>query len=319
METGLGILERDGTVVRSTGSWYEVQLEDRVIPSKVRGKFRLRDEDVNNPIIVGDAVRIRLNDDGTGLITEVHPRRNQLIRRAAGRKVGQAHILVTNVDRAWAVMSVKSPRFNPGFLDRFLVMAGRMDIPAGIVINKIDLLREEDQEALAFWQALYEEMGYPVLLTSAVTGAGIDAFREWLQQQTNAFSGLSGTGKSSLLNAVEPSLNLRIGKVSERTNKGQHTTTNATLHPLSFGGFVVDTPGLREFGVIDLEPSDLGHYFLEFGPYLHQCRFPTCTHDHEPGCAIKEALEAEAITEERYLSYLNILHSIRLGEEDVGR
>jgi ribosome biogenesis GTPase len=319
METGGDTREQDGTVVRSTGSWYEVQLEDRVVPSKVRGRFRLRDEDVNNPVIVGDAVRIRLNDDGTGLITDLYPRRNQLVRRAAGRKVGQAHILVTNVDRAWAVMSVKSPRFNPGFLDRFLVMAGRMDIPAGIVINKVDLLREDDLEALAFWRDLYAEMGYPVLPTSAVTGEGIEDLRGWLQGQTNAFSGLSGTGKSSVLNAVEPSLHLRTGQVSERTNKGQHTTTNATLYPLSFGGFVVDTPGLREFGVIDLEAADLGHYFIEFGPYLHQCRFPTCTHDHEPGCAVKEALEAETITEERYLSYLNILHSIRLGDEDVGR
>lgn len=306
-------------MIRSTGSWYDVQTQEGVVPSKIRGKFRLEHSDATNPVVVGDHVRIRMNQDGTGLILEIHPRKNVLSRRAAGRRVGKVHVIAANIDAAWVIQSIRLPKINPGFIDRFLVMAERNEIPAGIVFNKLDLMREADRDAVFFLRDLYRSLGYPVLLTSVVTGEGISDFVEALKGKTSVIMGPSGAGKSSLLNAIEPGLNLRIGQVSQKTKKGRHTTTYAALYPLSFGGFVADTPGLREFGLIDLEPSDLGHYFVEFRPYLSHCRFPNCTHDHEPGCAVKEAVERDDITIERYESYLNILHSLRLGAKDVGR
>jgi len=314
-----GPAHREGIVIRSTGSWYDVQTEEGVIPSKIRGKFRLQASETTNPVVVGDRVTIRINEDGTGLITEIHPRKNELSRRAAGRRVGKVHVIAANIDAAWVIQSIRMPKINPGFIDRFLVVAEMNEIPAGIVFNKLDLMREADRDAVFFMRDLYRSLGYPVLLTSALTGEGLAEFAEALKDKTSVVMGPSGAGKSSLLNAIEPGLNLRIGAVSAKHRKGRHTTTFVSLYPLSIGGFVADTPGLREFGITNLDPSDLGHYFVEFRPYLTHCRFPNCTHDHEPGCAVKAAVEREEITIERYESYLNILHSIRLGEKDVGR
>ncbi len=308
-----------GTVVRSTGSWYDVQTPGGLVPAKIRGKFRLREEDVTNPVAVGDRVTMRMGADGAGLITEIHPRRTKLSRRAAGRRAGKEHVIVANVDRAWAVQSVRRPRLNPGFVDRFLVMAEVYEIDAGLVINKMDLLRPKDAERIDFYHDLYAGLGYHVLRTCAITGAGVDALREALTGHTNVIAGPSGAGKSSLLNAVEPGLDLRTAAVSEKTSKGRHTTTAAALHPLAGGGFVADTPGIREFGLVDLHPDELSHFFVEFFRYLDDCRFPNCTHDHEPGCAVKAAVESGEITEERYASYLNILDALREGAGNVGR
>ncbi|MFQ5569240.1 MAG: ribosome small subunit-dependent GTPase A [Rhodothermales bacterium] len=308
-----------GVVICSTGSWHEVQVDDRVVSSKVRGKFRLEEQEVTNPVAVGDRVTLRLNPDGTGLITDIHERKNKLSRRAAGRRVGREQIIVTNIDRVWIVQSIHLPKPRPGFIDRVLVTAEAHDIPAGIVFNKIDLLDKKSRSTLDHLKTLYQDLGYEILLTSALTGEGVNAFRNALLDQTSVITGPSGVGKSTLLNAAEPGLDLRTGEVSLKTRKGRHTTTHAALFPLSDGGFVVDTPGMREFGVIDLEPWELTHFFPEFQPYLEDCRFPTCTHDHEPGCAVKEAVLEDEITEQRYYSYLNILHSIRMGEKDVGR
>ncbi len=307
----------EGTVIRSTGSWYDVRCGDRTVPSKVRGKFRLEDTDTTNPVAVGDEVTVRINDDGSGFITEIHERTNRLVRRAAGRRVGREHVIVSNVDMVWAVQSVNLPRLNPGFIDRILVVAGRNDLPAGVLINKMDLVTEDTAPDDVV--DLYRELGYPVLLMSAETGEGVDQLLAETAQRTTVLVGQSGTGKSTLLNVLDPDLDVRTGEVSERTKKGRHTTTNVTLYPLSNGGFIVDTPGVREFGVLDFEPLDLAHYFVEFVPFIHQCRFPNCTHDHEPGCAIVEAVERGDITEIRYRSYLNILDSLHLGERDVGR
>lgn len=308
----------EGTVIRSTGSWYDVRCGDRTVPSKVRGKFRLEETETTNPVAVGDNVTIRLNDDGTGLIVDIHERDNRLVRRAAGRKVGREHVIVANVDKVWTVQAVDFPRPNPGFIDRILVVAGRNEVPAGLLINKADLLENDDEEVNNVI-GLYRSLDYPVLVVSAHTGEGLDELNSQMAGQTTVFVGPSGTGKSTLLNAIEPGLDVRTGEVSERTRKGKHTTTSVTLYPLSNGGFVVDTPGVREFGVLDLEPMDLAHYFVEFVPFIHDCRFPNCTHDHEPGCAIIEAVERGDISEQRYRSYLNILDSLRLGERDIGR
>jgi ribosome biogenesis GTPase / thiamine phosphate phosphatase len=321
----------EGTVARSTGSWYTVEPDGggEAVLARARGVFRLQAEEIDetNPLAVGDRVRLRMEDDGTALITDILPRKNQLSRRAAGRRVGKEQVIAANVDAAWCVQATFKPKFNAGFVDRFLVMAEAYHLAAGIVLNKADLLEGEPraQEVLAFWRGLYEGLGYPVLLTSAATGEGAEAFGETLRGKLSVVAGPSGVGKSSLLNAVDPALGLRTGAVSEKTQKGKHTTTFATLYRLSLPpvdgkeGYVVDTPGIREYGIWDMEPAELGGYFVEFRPFLPHCRFPDCTHDHEPGCAVGEAVDEGLIAPERYGSYLNILASVREGEADVGR
>lgn len=296
----------------------DVQVGNRALPCRIRGKFRLLEENTTNPVAVGDHVRVEVQGDETGVIVEILPRHNKLSRRAAGRRSGQEHVIVANVDAAWAIQAVTLPRLNPGFVDRLLVMAEAHEIPAGIVFNKTDLLAADDADMM-FWKELYEDLGYPVLLTSAENGEGIEAFREELAGRTSVLAGPSGVGKSSLLNVVEPELGLRTGEVSEKTRKGRHTTTVAELVPLSFGGFVVDTPGIREFGLWDLAPEELSHFFVEMVPFLDECRYPSCTHDHEPECGVKQAVDEGKITEERYASYLNMLDSLLRGDDDVGR
>lgn len=292
---------------------------DGVLPCKVRGRFRLQGGEATNPVVIGDRVRVLKQSDGTGLIMELHERSTRLVRRAAGRRVGVSHVIAANIDAAWVVQSVDLPRFNPGFVDRFLVMTGVHHIPAGIVINKADLLDDRTGPPIGFWADLYSGLEYPVLLTSALKGDGVDTFRGALSDRISVVAGPSGVGKSTLLNAVDEDLGLRTGKVSSRTRKGTHTTTSASLHALEGGGYVADTPGLREFGLVDLDPPHLSHYFTEMVPILTGCRFPNCTHDHEPGCAVIDAVDDGTISQERYASYLGMLRSLRLGDRDVGR
>ncbi|MEZ4700319.1 MAG: ribosome small subunit-dependent GTPase A [Rhodothermales bacterium] len=307
----------EGIVVRSTGSWHDVRVDDTIVPARMRGKFRLSDKEATNPLAVGDRVTLQMNPDQTGSISAIHPRRNRLSRRAAGRRVGIEHVLAANIDAAWVIQAVRMPAPNPGFVDRFLVMAEYHHLPAGIVLNKIDLLRPEDEEAVDAFEAIYTDIGYPVLRTSAVSGVGMETLREALAGKTNVLTGPSGAGKSTLLNALAPELALATGAVSERTNKGRHTTTFPSLHPLPEGGYVVDTPGIREYGLYDVEAGELSHYFVEFRPYLDECHFPNCTHDHEPACAVRDAVDAGEIHPSRYRSYLNMLDSY--AGADTGR
>ncbi len=307
--------ERRGLVVRSTGSWYDVRTDDGDdLKARIRGRFRLDaiEIDETNPLAVGDRVVMVVGDDGTAIINQIEPRENQLSRRASGKRGSvREHVMVANVDRAWCVQSTFGPKVNPGFVDRFLVAAETRHIPAGLILNKADLLDGEPraQEAIAFWQELYEDLGYPVLLTSTKSGLGVDAFRAALAGRISVVSGPSGVGKSSLLNAVEPGLGLKTSEIGERTQKGRHTTTFATLLEAG-GGWVADTPGIREFGLWDLTPQELGGYFVEFRPFIPDCRFPDCTHAHEPGCAVQAAVDAEEITPERYGSYLAMLETV---------
>ena len=302
----------EGVVTSSTGSWYDVQVGDRTIPSRMRGKFRLTRQDVTNPIAVGDRVTLRVADeDQTGFITDIHERTNKLSRRAAGPREGQEHVLVANVDRIWSVQAVRRPALNPRFLDRLLVGAAAQDVPAGLIINKIDLMTQDDLPDVMDLHLRYADLGYPVLATSATEELGLDRLRDAFDGQVNAITGPSGAGKSTLLNALEPDLELRTGSVSSTTEKGTHTTTHAELHALSDDSYVVDTPGVREFGVRDVHPKDLAHYFPDLSPYVNACQFPDCTHDHEPNCAVKAAVERGDVHAERHESYLAILESLR--------
>jgi len=306
----------EGIVTRSTGSWYAVQVGDRIVPSRVRGKFRLTREDVTNPVAVGDRVTIRLNEeDGTGFIMDIHERETKLSRRAAGHRPGEEHVMVANIDRVWIMQAVDRPRFNAAFIDRLLVAAAVFELPAGLILNKMDLMTGESRPAVMDLHNRYADLGYPVLPTSVEAAYGLDAVRDALQDQTSVITGPSGTGKSSLLNAIEPGLDVETGEVSESTSKGTHTTTHAELHPLSFGGYVVDTPGIREFGLRAVHSKDLAHFFPDLRPYVNACKFPDCTHDHEPGCAIKEAVAQGHVHPARYDSYLHIFESLREAEE----
>ncbi len=316
----------EGRVLRSTGSWYEVQVPDApddvpvVVPSRIRGKFRLNENDVTNPVAVGDRVTIQYNDDEeTGMIVEIHERRNRLSRRAAGRRVQQEHVMVANIDRAWVVQAVQQPPLNTPFVDRFLVMAGVHNIPAGLVINKMDLADAEQKRQVEAVAERYRSIDYPVYCTSAIEEEGVAAWHKALRDQVNVVTGPSGAGKSSLINAIAPELDIETKTISKQTQKGRHTTTFAALHPLPEGGHIVDTPGVREFGILDMHPADLCHFFVEFVPYIDACKFDDCTHDHEPGCAVKEAVDEGAIHPERYDSYLSILYSLQDGMEGVGR
>ncbi len=294
-----------------------------MVSCTIRGRFRLKEEDTTNPVVIGDHVTILMNEDESGVITDRGERHGKLSRRAAGRRVGREHVIIANVDRAWIVQSVREPRINPGFIDRFLVMADARGIEAGIIINKTDLFDERAEEHVGFIAGMYVDLGFEVLFTSTKTGDGIDDLRDELLTGIHVFVGPSGVGKSSLLNALLPDLELRTGVISQATQKGKHTTTYAELIQVGEvrpdGGFIGDTPGLREFGLYDIEPAHLSHHFVEFRKYLGECRFPNCTHDHEPDCHIKDLVEEDVLPIERYESYINMLRSLQLGNADVGR
>ena len=262
---------------------------------------------------------VRLGKDGAGYITRVHARANYLSRRAAGRRIGREQTLVSNVDAVWIIQSFTLPGPNPGLMDRVLVAAEAQEIHAGIIFNKMDLADAHTHGEVRTLQDRYAPLGYSIHCTSATTGAGMAAFRKALREKVNIFTGPSGVGKSTLLNALEPGLRLPVGAVSYKTRKGRHTTSNAELFLLTGGGGVVDTPGIREFGVLNLEPWELSHHFPEFRPHLTRCHFAACTHHHEPDCGVKEACGNRTIAKERYASYLNILHSIRTGKAHAGR
>ncbi|TVR16224.1 MAG: ribosome small subunit-dependent GTPase A [Balneolaceae bacterium] len=297
-------------VIQSTGKWYKVASPNGdVIECRLPGKFRLDKKEVTNPVAVGDYVDVVTGSDGTGTITEIYQRENYVPRQATHGRRGE-QILVANIDKAWVVQSVRQPKLNTGFIDRFLVTCEAYEVHPGIIINKMDLAKNRDQQFVEHLVELYKEIGYDIVLTSIEDEKSIEHLSEKLRDKTSVFIGPSGAGKTSLLNAVDPGLGLRVGEVSSKTQKGKHTTTFARLVPLKYGGFIADTPGIREFGMVNIEKSELSLFFPEMAEPRNNCKFYNCTHYHEPGCGVSEAYEEGKIDAERYNSYLNILESL---------
>lgn len=313
-------LINNGLVVRTTGSWYRVMLSDgTVVDCRLRGNYRIRGNKQTNPIAVGDRVSFQLVEDGTGMITDVADRRNYIIRRST-KLSKQTHVIAANIDQLCLVATLGFPRTSTGFIDRLLVTAEAYHIPAVIIFNKCDLYNDELWAIHNEIKAIYESVGYPVYEVSALEGTGIEYVKELVAGKVSLFSGHSGVGKSALLNAIDPSLNLRTGEVSDWSLKGKHTTTFAEIFPLKLNNsttqqfnnstFLIDTPGIKEFGMVDFTPEELSHFFPEMRVCLHDCHFANCTHRHEPGCAVKAAVESGEISFERYQNYLNIIDSI---------
>lgn len=308
---------QEGLVIRTTGSWYRVLLADSSqYDCRLRGNYRLRGNKQTNPVAVGDIVDFNLQDDGTGVITDVHDRRNYIVRRAT-KLSKQTHVIAANIDLLCIVATLGLPRTSTGFIDRLLVTAEAYHIPAAIIFNKCDLYDDELWEIHNELKAIYTGAGYPVLEVSALKGTGLDNLKEMIAGKTVLFSGHSGVGKSALLNAISPGLGLKVGQISDWSLKGKHTTTFAEIHPVplstlnsQLSTFLIDTPGIKEFGMVDFTAQELSHFFPEMRTRLHDCRFANCTHRHEPGCAIKKAVDDGLISAERYQNYLNILEDI---------
>lgn len=295
-----------GKVLKATRKTYNVAVDGKIISCTIRGKLIHENKEYTS-VKVGDNVEVALISDGEGVIEKILPRKNQLSRVIESRAY-QEHVIATNVDRILIILSTKNPPFKSGLLDRYLVISEKNHLPAIICINKIDLAdRAEFQSYLEY----YPSIGYPLLFTSAVTGEGIPELADILKDGVTALVGHSGVGKSSLIKAIEPELDIKIASVSERTRKGQHTTTVVELFPLSNGGYVIDTPGIRELGFWGIYKKDLPQYFVEFRDFIMNCQFSDCTHIHEPGCAVKQAVEEGKILPERYRNYINISHSLK--------
>lgn len=294
-----------GTVVRATGSWYEVLAGEEMVRCRIRGRLRLKGIRSTNPVVVGDRVVCEAEEEGDYAICSIEPRRNYVIRRASNLSK-ESHIIAANVDRALLVCTLFHPETAREFIDRFLVTCEAYKIPVTIALAKIDLAREMP-EAVADFHRTYEGAGYRVVELSATEGEGVDAVRDWVGEGTTLVSGNSGVGKSTLIRALDPSIDARTGEISESHHKGKHTTTFSTMYRLRSGGSIIDTPGIKGFGLIDIDGAELWHYFPEMIGRSGACRFYNCTHTHEPGCAVAEAVRTGEIAPSRYESYLKIL------------
>lgn len=296
----------NGIVMKSTGSWYAVRMENGdIVECRIRGKFRTEGIRTTNPLAVGDVVEIEEGNDG-GVITGIKKRRNYIIRKSTNLSK-EAHIIASNVDLALLVATVNHPVTSTVFIDRFLVTAEAYNIPAVLIFNKKDLYDANDQAMLEGLMAIYREVGYPCYPVSAATGENIEQVRALLKDKTTVLSGMSGVGKSSLINRIEPGLTLKVAEISNAHDSGKHTTTFAEMFPLAQGGVIIDTPGLRSFGMIDMKKEELSHFFPEIFSMSEKCRFYNCSHSHEPGCAVIEAVQNDEISESRYVSYLSMM------------
>lgn len=299
-----------GLVIKNTGSWYVVNTTQGNFNCKVKGNFRLKGVRTTNPVAVGDKVDITVNPDGNAFITAIEPRENYIIRKAINLSK-ESHIIAANVDMAYLVVTLAHPLTSTTFIDRFLATAEAYRIKTTLLINKIDLLTEpDDRELLDAVTYLYRSIGYDVMHLSGLTGEGIDSLRGELTGKVSLFSGNSGVGKSTIINDLLPGLGLRTGAISDIHDTGMHTTTFSEMFPLPGGGWVIDTPGIKGFGTIDFERNEIAHFFPEIFEVSHDCRYNNCTHTHEPGCAVLDALDRQEIAQSRYNSYLSILDDL---------
>jgi ribosome biogenesis GTPase len=301
-----------GLVLKSTGSWYTVALEDgREMLCRIKGKFRMEGKGFTNPIAVGDKVLVEEETAGEGgVINEILPRDNYLVRASPRKKHGQ-HILAANLNQAVLIITLRQPKLKRGFIDRFLVGCEAYHVPAVLLCNKKDLWKEEDRETWELLQYTYKPLGYKLLAVSAETGEGLDDLNRLVKDKVSLMAGHSGVGKSTVIMRLNPDLDLKIAPLSGYSGKGQHTTTFANMHPLPEGGYIIDTPGIKELSVVDIEAEELAHYFPEMRDRMEHCRFNNCLHLDEPGCAVLEALEAGEIDPIRYENYFYILTEIR--------
>ena len=299
-------------VYKSTGSWYTVKDESgKMLNARMKGIFKIDDITSTNPVSVGDMVEIteESETENTAIITNILPRRNYVNRQSPRQKY-QHHIIAANVDQSVLFATLREPKTSQGFIDRFLVACEMYHVPANIVFNKADIYRKKEEQQYEEWKKMYESIGYCVFLVSVEKNTGIEDLKELLKNKVSLLSGHSGVGKSSFINIVCPQLELKTQDVSGWSGKGMHTTTFAEMFDLSFGGKIIDTPGMREFGLVDLSKQELSHYFPEMRRLINNCQFNNCLHINEPGCAIKKALESQEINIDRYISYCNILDSI---------
>ncbi len=300
-----------GKVIQSTGNWYEVLLDNKeVINCRLKGKFRLSDKKLTNPVAVGDSVDVEV-DNESSVISEIHPRKNYIVRSDTHKKEFK-NIIAANLDQCVIIASLTQPRTSYGFIDRVLLTAEVYGIPSYVIFNKVDLYKKKKEfdllEELIF---SYNEAGYKCFTTSIVTKQNLDQLKNILLNKVTLLTGHSGVGKSSLINYIEPELNLRVKEISKYSEKGQHTTTFSHMHPLSFGGFIIDTPGIKEFGLMDIAAEEVGHYFPEIRAIMNECRFNNCLHINEDGCAVKAKLDEGKFSPTRYNSYIIIYEEIK--------
>ncbi len=296
-----------GLVIKNTGSWYTVKADDgSVVESKIKGNFRLRGIRSTNPVAVGDRVEIVCNAEGTAFITQIEDRRNYIVRKSQNLSK-QSHIIAANVDQAFLMVTVSHPQTSTTFIDRFLASAEAYSVPVVLVFNKTDQLTPEERHYQQMMVTLYETVGYVCREVSAMQGDGIDGLRALLSDRVTVLSGNSGVGKSTLINALVPGVNLRTAEISDAHDAGMHTTTFSEMIELPAGGYLIDTPGIKGFGTFDMEPEEISSYFKEIFQTSQHCRFSNCTHTHEPGCAVIEAVENHYIAASRYQSYLSML------------
>jgi ribosome biogenesis GTPase len=296
-----------GLVIKNTGSWYTVRTDEgRLVESKIKGNFRLRDIRSTNPIAVGDRVKLELNPEGTAFISEIEDRKNYMIRKASNLSK-QSHIIAANIDQAMLIVTVNYPITTTVFIDRFLATAEAYNVGVRLIFNKTDRFRQADREAMEKLIALYTGIDYPCFRLCARSGEGMEALKEELRDKITLLSGHSGVGKSTIINKLAPEANLKTGTISEYHNKGMHTTTFSEMIALPGGGYLIDTPGIKGFGTFELEDTEISHYFREIFACSGGCKFGNCTHRHEPGCAVLQAVHEETISLSRYKSYLSIL------------
>ncbi len=305
---------KKGIVIKSTGSWYSVKEEDgQIYDCKIKGKFRLKGIRSTNPIAVGDRVEFKMvepdkidDTDHVGLITKIEERNNYIIRKSTNLSK-QSHIIAANIDQAFLVVTINFPVTTTTFIDRFLASAEAYRISCTLIFNKVDRYTEEQIKKMNALIELYEGIGYRCLVTSAKENIGVDTLKSWMKNKTNVFSGHSGVGKSTLINLIDSKLDLKTKEISDYHNTGKHTTTFSEMFELELGGYIIDTPGIKGFGMLEMEKEEIGHYFPEIFERLENCQFYNCTHIHEPGCEVKKAVAEGEISESRYFSYVGLL------------